>query len=118
MSPALINIHAGPGNSIEVFLQPNVSDYCEWIPGEGADIGLYRDQETNRVVGVRLPFYAKSACIWHSGLESLTLHDEDKLVPDMIDGLNEYADQLKEANDQVCLLCRQADCDGYCDCPS
>lgn len=54
-------------NSIEVYLDNTKSSYSEWIKGEGADIGLLRDQETNRVVGVRLPLYAKTMIFGDGG---------------------------------------------------
>jgi len=41
--------------TIELLTDVSASTYSEWIPGEGADIGLIREQETNKVVGVRLP---------------------------------------------------------------
>ena len=40
---------------VELFLDPNTGDYSEWIKGEGADIGLIRSFDSDRVVGVRLP---------------------------------------------------------------
>lgn len=47
-------------SAIEVMLDPTVPNYSEWIPGEGGDMCLLRDQSApNRVVGVRLPLKFK-----------------------------------------------------------
>lgn len=48
------------GASIDICLDNTKSTYSDWIKGEGADIAIIRDQETNRVVGAHLPLYAKS----------------------------------------------------------
>ncbi len=45
------------GNAVEIFLDTKVVYYSEHIKGEGADISLYRDMETHKVVGCRLPHY-------------------------------------------------------------
>ena len=45
---------------LEVYLDTSRNTYLDWIKGEGADIGLLRDQTTRQVVGVNLPLYAKS----------------------------------------------------------
>lgn len=48
-----------PGGSIELLLDTRSDYYSEWIPGEGADICLFRDMETHKVVGCDLPLYHK-----------------------------------------------------------
>ena len=44
-------------SAVELYLDTSIPTYSEWIPGEGADIALYRSQENNKVVGCRLPLY-------------------------------------------------------------
>jgi hypothetical protein len=44
-------------HAIDIMLDNTVSYYSEWIPGEGGDIVLYRDEKTKKVVGARLPLY-------------------------------------------------------------
>lgn len=51
------------GYSLEVTLDNTKSYYGDWIKGEGGDISLYRDQETDKVVGAHLPCYAKTLVI-------------------------------------------------------
>lgn len=53
---ASVLIHSD-GNAIQIHLTNKSNYYGEWIKGEGADICLYRDRETNRVVGCMLPLY-------------------------------------------------------------
>lgn len=43
------------GRAIEILLDRSSDYYSERIKGEGLDISLYRDMETHRVVGARLP---------------------------------------------------------------
>ena len=43
--------------NVELMVDNSKSTYSEWIKGEGADICLIREDETNKVVGVRLPLY-------------------------------------------------------------
>jgi hypothetical protein len=45
--------------AVELRTHPTVANYAEWIDGEGADICLYREQETKKVVGCRLPLRVK-----------------------------------------------------------
>ena len=40
---------------IEITLDPNEARYSDWIDGEGADIYLERSEDTDKVVGARLP---------------------------------------------------------------
>ncbi len=48
-------IEIDPKNlTVSIFLK-NSPYYFEWIDGEGADIGVYRDIETKKLVGARLP---------------------------------------------------------------
>ena len=51
---------SGEGDSVDLMLDNTRDTYSDWIPGEGADIGLTREQETKRVYGAHLPLYAKS----------------------------------------------------------
>lgn len=61
-----IAIHADV-KAIEVSLDIGQPYYTEWIQGEGADICLYRSQETNRVVGCFLPLKHETLVIHHVG---------------------------------------------------
>jgi hypothetical protein len=40
---------------LEIVIDTNAAPYSEHICGEGADICLYRDMDTDKVVGCRLP---------------------------------------------------------------
>jgi hypothetical protein len=51
--------------SLEILLDPSANYYSDWIKGEGADISLYRDRETNKVIGARLPFYDTKLSIYY-----------------------------------------------------
>jgi hypothetical protein len=42
---------------VSLYLDTSKNTYSEWIKGEGSDISLIRDNETNKVVGVNLPLY-------------------------------------------------------------
>lgn len=42
-------------SSVELMLDTTSNYIGEWIPDEGGDICLYRDRDTNKVVGVFLP---------------------------------------------------------------
>jgi hypothetical protein len=42
---------------VSLYLDTSKNTYSEWIKGEGSDISLIRDRETNKVVGVNLPLY-------------------------------------------------------------
>jgi hypothetical protein len=42
------------GKAVELFTDNKVSYYGEWIKGEGADICIYRERQTEKVIGVRL----------------------------------------------------------------
>ena len=55
------------GKCVTLLLDTDLNTYSEWIPGEGADIGLVRCQETKRVVGVRLPLLKNNLAIFHEG---------------------------------------------------
>lgn len=58
--PPMMTLHINePSSSVELFLDTKVNYYGEWIKGEGGDICLYRDMETNKVVGCHLPLYQK-----------------------------------------------------------
>lgn len=37
--------------------------YLEWAPGQGADIGWYRANDDNRIVGCCIPFDGESICV-------------------------------------------------------
>jgi len=41
--------------SVELIMDTSIDTRAEWIPGEGGDVCLYRSQEDEHVVGVRLP---------------------------------------------------------------
>lgn len=55
------------GQSVSLFLDTSVSFYLEHIPGEGADIGIYRCHETNQAVGVTLPLMNERLCVHYEG---------------------------------------------------
>lgn len=49
------SVHVDVENKrVEIYLE-DVSFYSEWIKGEGADIGIYKAMDNNRVVGAALP---------------------------------------------------------------
>jgi len=50
-------------SSVELFLDTSKRTYGDWIKGEGADICLYRDAETHKVVGCYLPLYQKELIV-------------------------------------------------------
>ena len=66
-SPCMSLIVDDDGHSVELLLDTHASTYSEWIPGEGGDICLIRDQETKRVVGCHLPLMNRKLCVSHSG---------------------------------------------------
>ena len=45
------------GGAVELLTDTKAIYYGEWIKGEGADICLYRERETGRIVGCRLPMH-------------------------------------------------------------
>lgn len=47
------------GGCVDLVLDTKRATICEWIKGEGADICLYRDRDTGKVVGCHLPLYQK-----------------------------------------------------------
>lgn len=54
--PSMVLSVSTEGNCVELLLDSGCNRWhLEWIPGEGGDIGLFRDTGTNRIVGVRLP---------------------------------------------------------------
>lgn len=55
------------GDAVELILDTGVSTYGQWIKGEGADICLYRCQETDRVIGCRLPLMKRNLSVFHEG---------------------------------------------------
>lgn len=56
--PPMISLHIDEdSSSVELILDTKSNCYSEWIKGEGADICLYREFDTERVVGCRLPLY-------------------------------------------------------------
>jgi len=57
--PATLLLMDEPGHSVELMLDTERSYYGEWIRGEGGDICLYRDRETDKVIGCCLPMYQK-----------------------------------------------------------
>jgi hypothetical protein len=78
MPKPIATVHVSrTGQSIKIVLDTSKSTYTEWIPGEGADIGLLRDQETKRLVGAYLPLYAKTLMFGGDGLPDITCNLED-----------------------------------------
>ena len=55
--PNMYVYHCKDSRSVELVTNTDANVVAEWIPGEGADIALYRDRETGKVVGVRLEAY-------------------------------------------------------------
>jgi hypothetical protein len=55
------------GGAVELLLDTSRDTYGEHIAGEGADICLYRDTETGKVVGVRLPLMKQELSVFHDG---------------------------------------------------
>lgn len=53
------------GGAVTLYVDTDTSDYGEHIPGEGADICIFRDRETNKVVGVRLPLKYRRLVVSH-----------------------------------------------------
>lgn len=53
--------------SVTLNLDTACDYYTEWIKGEGSDIGLFRDRETNKVIGVRLPLYNERLGVDYDG---------------------------------------------------
>lgn len=69
------------GNAIDVHLDTKANYYGEWIAGEGADICLYRDQETKKVVGAHLPFYMDTLAVdVEDGIKLIAGRYDDKLA--------------------------------------
>jgi hypothetical protein len=54
-------------DTLDIVLDTKASIVGEWMPGEGADICLYRDRETGRVVGCHLPLYHKKVKVSRIG---------------------------------------------------
>ena len=52
---------------VDFVLDTGISTLGEWIPGEGADMCLWREQDTHRIVGVRLPLRNRRLGISHLG---------------------------------------------------
>jgi hypothetical protein len=59
------------GKALDITLDTNANDYSDWIKGEGADIGLKRDRDTEKVVGAHLPLYAKTLMIGGDDMPTL-----------------------------------------------
>ena len=76
-------------NRVELILDTSLSQYCEWIKGEGADISLIRDRETNKVIGVNLPLYNTNFSIFHTEGIKVKLNE----------GFEKKNKNLKETND-------------------
>jgi len=55
------------GKFVTLCLDTGVNTYSEWIKGEGIVTGLIRCQETDRVVGVRLPLMKNNLVVSHNG---------------------------------------------------
>jgi len=54
-------------HAVELLLDTSVPIYSEWIKGEGADIALFKSQETGKVMGCRLPIYDNKLSVFHQG---------------------------------------------------
>ena len=55
---------------VSLYLDTSKNTYSEWIKGEGSDISLIRDTETDKVVGVNLPLYLTNFSIsFNDGIE-------------------------------------------------
>ena len=65
--PCMSLVVSEDGQSVELLLETNISSYLQWIPGEGADIGLIRCQDTKKVVGVHLPLMNNKLAVFHKG---------------------------------------------------
>jgi len=76
---ASIDVSKG-GRAIEVFIDTQRDYYGDWIEGEGADICLHRERETERVVGARLPCYAKTLMIGGDNFPLITIDLESGKV--------------------------------------
>lgn len=57
----------------DVDLDTSKATYGEWIEGEGGDIALMRDRDTNKVAGAFLPLYAKTLVIGGDNFETITI---------------------------------------------
>ena len=55
------------GQAVELILDTSLDYYSEHISGEGADIALYREMDTDRVVGCRLPLLNHRLAVGHIG---------------------------------------------------
>ena len=81
------------GSSVELFLDTSIPSYSEHIEGEGADICLYKSQESGKVVGCRLPLYNKKLIINNDEKTNSIYWVEDaaneiaKIVPDEVNSL-------------------------------
>ena len=53
--------------SVELIMDTSIDTRAEWIPGEGGDVCLYRSQEDEHVVGVRLPLKRTNLAVHHAG---------------------------------------------------
>lgn len=63
------------GHSVELLLDNKANYYGEWIKGEGGDICLYRDSETDKVIGCCLPLYHKNLIVGR--IPGKELEDDD-----------------------------------------
>lgn len=55
------------GKGVDINLDTSRMYNGEWIEGEGGDICLYRDRETNKVIGAYLPLMVNRLSVWHTG---------------------------------------------------
>lgn len=53
--------------TVTLYLDTGCNEFLDWIRGEGADIGLLRDQKSGRVVGVNLPLMCERLAVFHDG---------------------------------------------------
>lgn len=73
------------GQGVDIHLDTSRGSYGEWIPGEGGDICLYRDNETKKVVGAYFPLLNKRLSVWTEGPlkinEGFLRADDLKTIP-------------------------------------
>jgi hypothetical protein len=76
--------------AVEMFTDTEAEYYGDWIEGEGADICLYRARETDRVIGVRLPFKENSIELLQISKDNITLNNDEYELISNEDGTNDY----------------------------
>lgn len=95
LKPIASIIVSRDGNSMDVCLDTSLSTYGEWIKGEGGDISLTREQETNKLAGAHLPLYAKTLMIAGDNFEMISIDLESGRV----NGLGAVPPTAEDAED-------------------